>query len=175
MLNVYIAPVKFSNKELLVYIIDGLRKTLPINTEEISVEIDMERFYSESRGQYFSTEIILEASKFTTHLNGKVLLLTDVDLYVPVLTFIFGEAQLRGKHSVISMCRLHEEFYSGKTNNELLYKRALKEVLHELGHNLGLIHCKDWDCVMHSSLAVEEVDIKGSSFCRECRSELVLD
>ena len=44
----------------------------------------------------------------------------------------------------------------------------MKEVLHELGHCYGLIHCIDWDCVMHSSQGIEEVDIKGEFYCRNC-------
>ena len=172
MTNVYVVQLNFTNQLLFSEIIDGLKKSLPVNVEEYRINLDLAQFYSESRGQYFSTQIIHEASKFTQELEGKVLLITDVDLYVPVLTFIFGEAQLRGKHSVISMCRLHEEFYSGATDYDLLYQRAMKEVLHELGHNLGLIHCKNWDCVMHSSLKVEEVDIKGDKFCSDCRTEI---
>jgi archaemetzincin len=90
-----------------------------------------------------------------------------------VLTFLFGEAQLDGKHSVVSVCRLHEEFYSGTSDFNLLLDRTVKEVLHEIGHNFGLIHCLDWDCVMHSSNSVEEVDIKGSEYCKKCRSILL--
>jgi archaemetzincin len=91
-----------------------------------------------------------------------------VDIFVPALTFIFGEAQLNGKHSIVSVCRLHEEFYTSVTNNELLFERTIKEILHELGHNFGLRHCVDWNCVMHASHGIEEVDIKGNSYCRNC-------
>jgi len=92
--------------------------------------------------------------------------MTELDIYVPVLTFLFGEAQLNGKLSLVSVCRLHEEFYSGTSDSGLLLERTLKESLHELGHNYGLIHCHDWDCVMHSSNSVEEVDIKDIIFAR---------
>ena len=84
------------------------------------------------------------------------------------MTFVFGEAQLNGKHSIVSICRFYEEFYSGKTNYNLLLKRVSKEVFHELGHNFGLKHCPNWDCVMHASLSIEEVDIKGDQYCKDC-------
>ena len=74
----------------------------------------------------------------------------------------------------VSVFRLHEEFYSGVTNNELLYERTIKEIYHELGHNFGLIHCQDWDCVMHSSNSIEEVDLKGDTYCKKCFSSLSL-
>ena len=113
-------------------------------------------------------KIIAEIIKVTDEYNGKVLVITDVDIFVPALTFIFGEAQLNGKHSILSVCRLHEEFYSGVSNENLLLTRTIKEALHELGHNYGLRHCIDWDCVMHSSNGIEEVDIKGNTFCKKC-------
>lgn len=174
MTNVYVARLNFANKLLFSEIISGLRNALPVNVIEYPINLDLAPFFSDSRGQYFSTQIIYEVSKLTGELDGKVLLLTDVDLYVPVLTFVFGEAQLRGKHSIISLCRLHEEFYSGETNNQLLYQRAMKEALHELGHNMGLTHCTEWDCVMHSSLSIEQVDVKGNNFCNTCIEEMNL-
>ncbi len=37
---------------------------------------------------------------------SKVLGLTDVDLFIPILTFVFGEAQLGGRAAVVSTARL---------------------------------------------------------------------
>jgi archaemetzincin len=171
-MDIFIAPVKFSNVQLLKNLITGLSKRFSCKTNIINLSIDIGDFLSKERGQYFSTQIIAEAMKTTPKFNGKVILLTEVDIYVPVLTFIFGEAQLNGKHSIVSVCRLHEEFYSGESNEDLLLQRTIKEVLHELGHNYGLVHCLNWDCVMHSSPGIEEVDIKGSAFCRSCVSRV---
>jgi len=167
-MNLYIAPVKLSNSTLLARIRKALANIFHVQVEIIELKIDADIAYSPERRQYYSTQIISQAIDLSIGYDGKVILLTETDLYVPVLTFVFGEAQLRGKHSIISICRLHEEFYSGRTDDELLYQRALKEVLHELGHNFGLIHCLDWDCVMHSSLEIEEIDIKGDMYCRNC-------
>lgn len=167
-MHLYIAPVKFSNTLLLDRIIRNLSEIFKHPVERIDLNIDIETAYSPERRQYYSTQLISQAMLFTGNYDGKVLLVTEHDLYVPVLTFIFGEAQLRGKHSIVSVCRLHEEFYSGHSDEELLFQRTMKEVLHELGHNFGLIHCLDWDCVMHSSLEIEEIDIKGNRYCKNC-------
>ncbi|MGD1006288.1 MAG: archaemetzincin family Zn-dependent metalloprotease [Ignavibacteriaceae bacterium] len=171
-MDIFIAPVKFSNVQLLKNLTAELSKRFSCKTNIINLSIDIDNFLSKERGQYFSTQIIAEAVKLTPGFNGKVILLTNVDIYVPVLTFIFGEAQLNGKHSIVSVCRLHEEFYSGESNDSLLLQRTIKEVLHELGHNYGLVHCLNWDCVMHSSPGIEEVDIKGAAFCRSCASRV---
>ena len=167
-MDIFIAPLEFYSKMLLQNLIKELsnRFTSEINVVEIDLNID--KYFSSDRKQYFSTQIIAEAIKLTDHLKGKVILITDVDIFVPALTFVFGEAQLNGKHSIISVCRLHEEFYSGISNENLLLERTIKETLHELGHNYGLRHCIDWDCVMHASHGIEEVDIKGADFCQKC-------
>jgi archaemetzincin len=173
-MNIYISPLKFSNTDLLSAILKEIKKTLSWGSftnekiELLNLDVDIEESYSKERAQYYSTQIISDAIKKTGSVNGKIIILTDVDLYIPVLTYVYGEAQLNGKHSIVSVCRLHEEFYSELTNDKLLVDRTIKEILHELGHNFGLVHCFDWDCVMHSSTSIEEVDIKGSNYCKEC-------
>ena len=171
-MNIFLAPVKFSNTTLLSSVAEELFHKFKNNIKIIDIDLNIDNSYSNERAQYFSTQIIAEAIKKTGDLDGKVLILTEADLYIPVLTFVFGEAQLSGKHSIVSVCRLHEEFYSEKTDENLLRERTIKEVFHELGHNFGLKHCIDWDCVMHSSTSIEEVDIKGSYYCKKCEREI---
>lgn len=171
-MKIFFAPIKFSNKSLLNRLQKDISGIFSTGTELINLDMDLSKSYSPERKQYYSTKILESSILMTGYLNGFVIILTELDLYIPVLTFIFGEAQYKGKHSIVSVCRLHEEFYTGFTNDELLYLRTKKEVLHELGHNLGLLHCIDWDCVMHSSNSVEEVDIKGDFYCNHCVEEI---
>jgi len=172
MTDICLVPVKFSNTSFLRRIQNELNRKFRSSLNVLNLEYDIEKTFSKERGQYYSSQIIADISQFTGKETGKVLLITDADLYVPVLTFVFGEAQLNGKHSIISVCRLHEEFYSEVSDDELLIKRTMKEVLHELGHNFGLLHCIDWDCVMHSSQGIEEVDIKGEFYCKKCAANI---
>jgi archaemetzincin len=172
-MDIFIAPVVFSNRELFDTLIKNLESVFHKPVKQLTLDIDTDKLYSVDRRQYYSTGFLEQAIEQTSYVNGKVLMITDLDIYVPVLTFLFGEAQLDGKHSVVSVCRLHEEFYSGTSDFNLLLERTVKEVLHEIGHNFGLIHCVDWDCVMHSSNSVEEVDIKGSEYCKYCCSILL--
>jgi archaemetzincin len=139
----------------------------------INLPLEIEPSFSAERGQYFSTSLIAETIKLTDDYDGKILVLAEFDLFVPVFTYVFGEAQLNGKHAIVSVCRLHEEFHSGETNDELLLERSLKEILHELGHTFGLIHCRDWECVMHVSQGIEEIDIKGKGFCHLCLNKIL--
>ena len=121
------------------------------------------------RGQYYSTAILrlLRA----THPGGesvRVIGITQWDLFVPILTFVFGEAELGGRIALVSLQRLDERFYGLPSRREILLDRLIKEAVHELGHTFGLRHCQDWCCVMTSSHGVEKLDIKGADFCVEC-------
>jgi archaemetzincin len=99
---------------------------------------------------------------------------TDLDLYIPVLTFVFGEAQLAGGRAVVSTLRLRQEFYGLPADPELLGERLLKEALHELGHTYGLRHCPDYTCVMSSSNGVERIDLKSAEFCPTCAQLMLI-
>jgi len=120
------------------------------------------------RRQYHSTAILhrLEACRHPD--TWRVLGVTDLDLYVPVLTFVFGEAQMHGPCAVVSTHRLRQEFFGLPADAASFEERLLKEAVHELGHTLGLTHCADHRCVMSASHAVEWIDIKGASYCPSC-------
>ena len=122
----------------------------------------------EGRKQYYSTAIIQKLERMADP-DARVLGVTACDLFVPVLTFVFGEAQLDGSCAVVSTARLHEEFYGMPGRNDLMRERLVKEASHELGHTFGLRHCTDWRCVMASSHAVERLDVKAAEFCGVCR------
>ena len=126
----------------------------------------------ERRGQHYSTAI-LQRLEQVADSSARVLAVTDRDLYVPVLTFVFGEAQLEGNCAVVSTARLHDEFYGMPPRLDVLRERLFKEAAHELGHTFGLRHCPDWSCVMSSSHGVELLDVKGAEFCRSCRKPIV--
>ena len=121
--------------------------------------------YDPARDQYYSTAILQKLSRIAAQLKSsfRILGVASVDLYVPILTFVYGEAQLQGHCAVVSSHRLPEP---GRP--ELLHDRLLKEATHELGHTYGLRHCDDWNCVMASSHSVERMDIKSAAFCSNC-------
>src|SRR5512133_1070259 len=101
---------------------------------------------------------------------GKVLGVTDRDLFIPILTYVFGEAQLGGRAAVVSLARLGEDVEL--VGPQLLVERLAKEAVHEVGHVFGLLHCDVEGCVMGRSPAVREVDAKTAELCGECRAGL---
>lgn len=145
--------------------------SLPVEIDDTQT-IDPVFAFDYSRNQYNSRALIAELVQRSQSESNKVIGITAVDLFVPVLTYVFGEAQLRGPFAVVSLYRLDETLYGMPANPRLLTERLIKEVIHELGHCFGLIHCHEYTCVMHSSTAVEEIDVKSGEFCRECRVKL---
>jgi archaemetzincin len=121
------------------------------------------------RNQYHATSILRRLRDLEPDDTVRVVGVTRHDLFVPILTFVFGEAELGGRCALVSMQRLDERFYGLPARQELLLDRLVKEAVHELGHTFGLRHCEDWRCVMTSSHAVDRLDIKSRDFCRECR------
>ena len=133
---------------------------------------DVSYSFDPRRGQYYSTAIIQRLER-ASNADARVLGVTACDLFVPVLTFVFGEAQLDGNCAVVSTARLKDEFYGLPAREDLLRARLVKEAAHELGHTFGLRHCENWRCVMSSSHGVERLDVKGAEFCKACRKPLM--
>ncbi len=127
-----------------------------------------ESAYNPARGQYHSTEILKQVLRDAHAESWRVLGVTDLDLYIPILTFVFGEAQLGDTGALVSTHRLRQEFYGMPKDPALLEERLLKEAIHELGHTFGLRHCPHYLCVMSASHAVERIDLKQADFCPAC-------
>jgi archaemetzincin len=126
-------------------------------------------WYDDVRSQYYSTKILRSLAALTgTNGLSRLLGITQVDLYVPSLNFVFGEAECPGNVAVVSMFRLHPKFY-GQVDGSLLFQRTLKEAVHELGHTFGLTHCNDPYCVMTFSNNIYDTDQKHEAFCPSCR------
>ncbi|HYA40150.1 MAG TPA: archaemetzincin family Zn-dependent metalloprotease [Syntrophobacteraceae bacterium] len=136
-------------------------------------ELDCRAFFNLDRSQFSSSAIIERLENGLTPQDAsKVLAVTGLDLFIPVLTFVFGEARLNGRCAVVSSYRLDNSFYGLPDNPAILEERLLKEAVHELGHTFGLLHCQNPECVMKSSTYVEEIDFKSSGFCGRCLEKL---
>jgi archaemetzincin len=133
---------------------------------------DIDFAFDPARDQYSSRALLADLLKRRRSGVERILGVTSLDLFIPILTFVFGEAQLDGTAAVVSTCRLENGFYGLPDDGEVLQERLEKEAIHELGHTWGLVHCQDTRCVMRSSTYVEEIDLKLGTFCFTCTQGL---
>ena len=101
------------------------------------------------------------------------LLLTEADLYYGGLNFVFGLEDPSKSCAIVSLARLRTEFYDEKPNRRILEERVVKEVMHNVGHYLGLDHCVHITCVMNFSPSVYDIDKKQKNFCDNCKLDLM--
>jgi len=166
--------VGYVDKLLLQSLKSDLEKFLGLAVEVMGNMPVPEGSYERSRNQYHSTKILKEILTEVPEGALKILGVIDKDLCIPILTFVFGEAQLGGTASIVSLARLRQEFYGLPADNAVFYERLCKESLHELGHNFGLTHCRNRECVMYLSNTVMDVDRKGITYCRECEAAVAV-
>jgi archaemetzincin len=152
----------------------GLASVLRVSVSVSNQPLDPAFAFSPERRQFYSTRVLAALAERPLAPGARVLGVTSLDLYVPVLTFVFGEAQLKGPAALVSLHRLADDFYGLPANEATLHARLLKEAVHELGHTFGLRHCDDWQCAMASTHTVELLDLKKPAFCHPCRGHLGL-
>ncbi len=117
--------------------------------------------YVDSRGQYDAACML---AKMFDYPGFRVVGITDVDLFVMDANFVFGLGARNEKCAIVSTFRL-------KSAPHLLFERMEKEILHELGHTFGLLHCKN-SCVMKFSNTIFDTDTKPAEFCDVCREKI---
>lgn len=168
-----LVPIYLSDRpRLLTKLTVALERALPVTVHVRTPWFDPELSFDPTRGQYSSTRVLRHLLDERSSSSPRVLGVVGVDLFAPVLTYVFGEAQLDGRAAVVSIHRLRPEAYGLPADDRLLFGRLLKESVHELGHTFGLLHCPDGSCVMHASTYVEDIDLKSAEFCLDCRGSV---
>lgn len=162
-------------KDFLETIVGAVKREYqrPVTLKES--HLDLSEFFDPMRRQYDGNKLMLELDSLSWPNHMKKMALYRVDLFNPILTYIFGQASLNGNIGVASLYRLRNEQYGIKKNDELLLERFQKVIVHELGHMFGLVHCHYPPCVMRSSTYVEDIDQKEAQLCSNCRRELYAD
>ena len=168
MKKLHLLPIGSPDISLLEWLAHALSEKFRVPAEVLSPPLDPSFALHLERQQYHSSEILTSMQRYVNNNTWRLLGVTALDLYIPILTFVFGEAQLGGRSAVVSYHRLRQEFYGLPRDMDLLANRLLVESVHELGHTLHLTHCHDHQCAMAPSHAVEWIDIKDSGFCQDC-------
>ena len=160
-------------KDFLASIADSISREYHQAVTVKESHLDLSEFYDPMRRQYNGNKLMKELDSWSLMNYHKNIGLFRVDLFNPILTYIFGQAALNGNIGVASLYRLRNEQYGMKKDDELLLERFQKVIIHELGHMFGLVHCHIPPCVMRSSTYVEDIDQKDLHLCSKCRSSII--
>lgn len=171
--KIHIIPIRFYDDFLLNSLSLYLAQTFGMPAQVENKPINIKAAYDPLRNQYNSSYLLAQLIEEPAEDAGRILGVCGVDLFIPILTFVFGEAQLEGIGAVVSTYRLRNEFYGGPSDKHLLMERLLKEATHELGHTFTLYHCHNPGCVMTSSVYVEDIDEKSAMFCWDCQRAIL--
>lgn len=169
-----ISPIGESVGSAIQPVAAAIGRTFGCRTETLPLLPDVAFAYDVNRDQYHSTLILDKLAAVLPANYLKVIAVTEVDLFIPILTYVYGEAQLGGKTCIISSRRLREHLPAMDTE-ERFHNRLAKEAVHELGHTFQLRHCKDPSCIMHYCRSIQDVDRKIDSLCRYCKILLADD
>ena len=165
-------PVGQVEEDILSSLEDGLGRAFGREVLRLRTAPEPVFAFDARRGQYSSSLILNEIAVTSPAVGGVVLAVTAVDLFIPMLSFVFGQAQVGGTTALMSVARLRQEFYSLPQDDVLLRTRALKECVHEVGHAFGLVHCPNVGCPMSLSHGIRQVDQKSTEFCGSCAARL---
>jgi archaemetzincin len=166
---IYVVPIELEDQSYLEMMERFISETFNRKIKQQALKINVREAFDPNRVQFNSSLILRQLITAPPPDAERILGVLDVDLFIPILTFVFGEAQLKGIGAVVSTHRLHNRFYGLPENREATMNRLLKESVHELGHTFGLIHCTEPGCVMNSSTYVENIDQKSAAFCPLCQ------
>ena len=172
MRRLQLLPIGDLDGRLLMELAPAMANLFQVPTELLSSNLDPEFAYHRERQQFHSSEILQAMQGYVDQDSWRVLGIASVDLYIPILTFVFGEAQIGGPCGLISTHRLRQEFYGLPRDYSILQQRLFKEAVHEIGHTLDLTHCDDYRCAMAPSHAVEWIDLKDSALCESCQARV---
>jgi archaemetzincin len=170
--NITLISFGYFDESFLKNVAEAVKKEylFPVNIKE--GHLDLSEFYDPTRRQYNGVKLLRDINTLFANDSSKTIGLFSVDLFIPILTYIFGQAFLNGRSGIASHYRLSNERYGINTEDKLIAERFNKEVIHELGHTFGLIHCHISTCVMRSSTYVEDIDQKSENLCQNCRKEI---
>ncbi len=165
---ILISPVGDLSTELLAAIGGEIERVFGFATATESVLPDLSFALDQNRNQHHSTMILEQLAAIAPAEAIRVIGIAQVDLFIPILTHVYGEAQLGGVACVVSTFRLNEG-RSGMNISNKYIGRIVKEAVHELGHTFNLRHCPEESCIMHYCRNEEDVDRKSDELCRYCK------
>ena len=166
--SILISPIGELDTKLIQEIAGEIKRVFGFSTAIESILQDRSFALDQNRNQYHSTMILKQLAANTPPTAVRLIAIAQVDLFIPILTHVYGEAQLGGTACLVSTYRLNEG-RSGMNISPKYIDRIVKEAIHEMGHTFNLRHCPDDICIMHYCRNEQDVDRKSDQLCRYCK------
>ncbi len=131
-----------------------------------------ESAFDEVRMKYNAGILInmLDALDFAGY--SKIVAVMSRDMFIPIFNYVYGQAVQGGRLALISLYRLNRNADGSTPSTSLIFERAAKLALHELGHLFNLFHCNETKCIMHFSGIIEDLNAIPFYLCRDCARRL---
>ena len=172
MTAVWVQPLGTVGQDISTAVQLGVERTFKLPVRWMDQQDLPAYAYDRSRLQYSSELILRRLVTCVPQGAVRFMAVTEVDLFIPMLTFVFGQAQLNGTACVVSTARMDQRFYGLTDDRALLLGRIQREAVHELAHTFGLTHCPQPSCPMSIATSVTQLDAKGEALCSACRAGL---
>jgi archaemetzincin len=167
-----LVPIGALPKGLLPDLTTALQEVFGVASDLGAALVKPDFAFNKDRQQYHSTAVLRRLD--TVRPKGRdepVLGVVDVDLFVPDMPFVFGEADREARTALVSVHRLKGTDGRAVTPERFTH-RSRVEAVHAMGHLLGLSHCNDFRCAMFLSHTPADSDRKGTGLCTACRSAI---
>jgi len=156
-----IVPVGTIRGSVLNTIKYEIPKYLPYEKVVREQKIELPDSYDPVKKQYNAASFFAEAN-YPDY--DSLLLVTDTDMYFGPLNYVFGH--YNENKGLVSLRRI-DPTWDARDDPQAFRDRLLNESVHQLGHTLGLAHCKK-DCVMSHVSDVIDIDRRTNNFCNPC-------
>jgi archaemetzincin len=163
-----VQPLGHVRRDVLEVIASNLQAFFQIPAQVLLGQPIPEGAYNAQRDQYNCYPILSFLGTLRPHDAIKIMGVTEVDLFIPILTYVFGEAEMGGNATVISTYRPAGSKDPEPVTSKCLFERAAKIAVHEMAHTFRLAHCKEDECIMRSFPVLSDIDDKPIHFCRYC-------
>lgn len=168
---ILIQPLGSFNDSLAIALKTEIENTLPVRANLMkAIKLPANAWFA-PRHRYWADSILKVLKPLYNVKNSYTLGITESDIStqkgLEPNWAVMGLALQPGTCCIVSTYRLYKY---PQTQKQLLDK-LVKVCLHELGHNVGLAHCKNTYCLMTDAKGRDILD-NENNFCKLCRKKL---
>lgn len=168
---VEVLPLGRLDQTAVAVVAANIQTLLGLNVDVLEAEPEPEYAWLGNRKQFDAGPILKALAQENDRQKIRLGLMSG-DICLPILTHVFGEAQMGGFAAVVSIHRLGNISSSRQVGTGPVYERLIKVALHETAHVLGVSHCRVEGCLMNFSQKLEHLDQLEVAFCSHCQEEI---